>query len=214
MSASTRSPTPIKTIGHIWPSLPTTPSTICSRGALEGRDADAGVHIGQREVHQVAAVVAAEDHVPVKIFCQKKNPDLIRFTGLQFVEEFSAPLLPHFLSIWCKTRPLDDYIALHKQILLYCLHCPWVHAVWRQVPAVIKELFNFENQVPDAQVLTNLGKVLSHGELLSNELVVFCGPLPFIYTTAGNATNRILLFFSAYGPPTAAAPSPQEAVHA
>ncbi len=41
-----------------------------------GRDADAGVHVGYREVHQVAAVAAVDGHVTVKIFSSEKyGPD-------------------------------------------------------------------------------------------------------------------------------------------
>jgi hypothetical protein len=48
---------------------------------------------------QVATVAAVDGHVPDKEFFMRKNPELIRVADLQFVEEFSAPLLPHFLSV-------------------------------------------------------------------------------------------------------------------
>jgi hypothetical protein len=44
----------------------------------------------------------------VKIFSSEKNPDLITLAGLQLVEEFATPLLPHFLSLWGLRKPLDD----------------------------------------------------------------------------------------------------------
>ncbi len=61
---------------------------------------DARVLISHSEVCQVAAVAVADGNVPMKIFSLKKNPDLIRLTALQLVEEFPTHLLPHFLSIW------------------------------------------------------------------------------------------------------------------
>ncbi len=46
----THSLTPMTIIGHFWPLLPTTPSTICFRGTLKkGNDVDAWIHVSHRE---------------------------------------------------------------------------------------------------------------------------------------------------------------------
>jgi hypothetical protein len=44
----------------------------------KGRDADAGLHVSHREIHQVAAVVAVDTHIPGGDHFIGKNPDLIR----------------------------------------------------------------------------------------------------------------------------------------
>jgi hypothetical protein len=87
-------------IGHFWLSLPTTQHHLLQRSVKEERDEDAGVHINSMEVRQAAAVAAIDSHDPREDFFIGKIPDLIRIKSLQLVEEFLAPLLPHFLSIW------------------------------------------------------------------------------------------------------------------
>ncbi len=64
-----------------------------------GRDADVGVHVGYKEVHQVAAVAAVDSQDYSEDFFIGKNPDLMRMAGLQLVDELLAPLLPGFLGV-------------------------------------------------------------------------------------------------------------------
>jgi hypothetical protein len=48
--------------------------------------------------------VEVDGHVSGEDLFIGKNPDLMRLAGLQLVEEFAAPLLPLFLSIWGKKK--------------------------------------------------------------------------------------------------------------
>jgi hypothetical protein len=81
----------MKMIRHSWPSLPTTQRPSDLKEPWKGRDADVGIHIGHKEVCQVAAVVAVDGHM--KIF-SSQNPDLtMRLAGLQLVGEFATFLL-------------------------------------------------------------------------------------------------------------------------
>jgi hypothetical protein len=47
----------------------------------KGRDADAGIHVSNREIHQVAAVVVVDTHILGGDHFIGKNPDLIRLAG-------------------------------------------------------------------------------------------------------------------------------------
>ncbi len=92
-----------------------------------GRDADAWVHIGLREVCQVAAVAAVVEHIHSEDFFIRKNPDPMRLAGLQ-LDELLATLLPHVLGVWGQKRLLEDHAALQSQDLLNQVsHGPWVH---------------------------------------------------------------------------------------
>ncbi len=67
-------PVPTKMNWHVWPLLPTTPRTICFKGALEKEEMWMLGHC--REVRQVEAVAAVDGHVPVKISSLEKSwPD-------------------------------------------------------------------------------------------------------------------------------------------
>jgi hypothetical protein len=64
------------------------------------RDDDAGVHIDHREVCQVVVVLALMAISPLNIFSPEKKSGSDEAGWLQLVEEFLAPLLPHFLGVW------------------------------------------------------------------------------------------------------------------
>jgi hypothetical protein len=52
------------------------------------RDVDVGIHVGYREVCQVAAVAAVDSHIHSEDLLIRKNPDLARLAGLSLLMSF------------------------------------------------------------------------------------------------------------------------------
>ncbi len=126
------------------------------------------VLIGHRSVRKVAVV---DGHIPGEDIFIGKNLDLMRLAGLQLTEEFPAPLLLHFLSVWGQKQPLDDHTALHTHLLLYQVpHCPWIHAMLScNLPHAVLRIFSHGHPHGD-------GSSSPDQLLLSSPLAAVSGP--------------------------------------